>query len=102
MADYINLAVVWPKDGRTVTVRVEITLAVEEGVLPLPITNPINPLDLVSIGSLYEFLARLTRIAAAGSTVEASIPDFRFERLLELLDITAPVPDPKRVKLPDV
>jgi len=102
MDEYLNLSVVWPKDGRTVIVRVEITAAVEEDVVPVPRRRAINPLDLASQETLFRFLASVTRIASAGSTVEASIPDTRFPRLLECLEITAPVPDPVPVKLPDV
>jgi hypothetical protein len=99
MRDLINVRVQRPKEGRTVTVRIEIQSVVEHGILPLP--SELEETDSHPREALLRFLADITRDEPDGGTVDARCLEIYKTKLLDSLGVVvAPVPDPVRVSLP--
>jgi hypothetical protein len=107
--DRLELLVEWP-GGRKVSVEVSILPDLqgvtdltaplpESGEVPLP-TEEIGPENLESLSTLHGFLARLTRNADQGEVTRASCTRVHEEKLLEMLAVEGPPPDPIPVRLP--
>lgn len=106
--DHLNLSVSWP-DKRQVRVDVLILPDFDTGSsagfrffkvdADLP-SEEIGPAELESLGAFQQFLARLTRSAAAEEVRQASCERTRRERLLKVIGINGPPPDLIAIDLP--
>lgn len=99
-----HLRVTWP-NTRAVPVDVEIDEPLDVGETVRPQrgqrqVHGIGPEELVSRPVLLDFLADITRAESGDREVDALCLSQRVPRLLELLDVTYPIPDPIIVELP--
>jgi hypothetical protein len=100
-ADEFHVRVVW-RDGRAVPVDINVEEAVDsyEYAAPRPQRHRgIGLEDLENRQALHRFFEDTTRAESGDRPVEAVCMSFRVPRLLELLDVAHPIPNPIVVEL---